>query len=361
VTAGLEAYIDYANENELVPGYELALTIGDDQYDPALTPGVISDQLDAGAHVFTAMIGSPNNLAVRDTLNEECVPQLLALSGLPDWGEPAEYPWTTGGLLPYSVESMAYAEHITQDFPDGATVALFYTNNDFGQVYRESFNEVAGEFNLEIVDEQTIEAPETAPPAGQLSSIAGNAPDVIMAAPLGAQCPTFLNELANQKAANAGWEPRVYLTNTCSSPLILAVAGENADGIFTSQNQDLVDVTAPANAELPGVVLYLAEMEARGLSDTVPTSAAGWNAGETTVEILRQAAESPEGLTQASIINTARNFEFTTSLTQEGALLRTSGEEDPFLVEDVQIRQYDVATTTFEDVGELITSFRSSG
>ena len=27
------------------------------------------------------IIGTPNNLAVRDTLNEECIPQLLALTG----------------------------------------------------------------------------------------------------------------------------------------------------------------------------------------------------------------------------------------------------------------------------------------
>ena len=51
-------------------------------------------------------------------------------------------------------------------------------------------------------------------------------------------------------------------------------------------------------------------MEAEGLSDTVPTSAAGWTYAEVTVEILRRAAESPEGLTQASIINAARNFDY---------------------------------------------------
>ena len=37
-----------------------------------------------------------------------------------------------------------------------------------------------------------------------------------------------------------------------------------------------------------------------------------------------------------------------------------AGVEDPFLVEDVQIRQYDADTATFTDIGDLITSFRSS-
>ena len=37
--------------------------------------------LDSGAHLFSGIIGTPNNAAVRDILNEECVPQLKALTG----------------------------------------------------------------------------------------------------------------------------------------------------------------------------------------------------------------------------------------------------------------------------------------
>ena len=93
---------------------------------------------------------------------------------------------------------------MAKEFPDGATVALFYVNNDAGLSSKEGFEEAAEELGIEIVDDQTIEAAETAPPTAQLNSIAGNAPDVIVAFPLGAQCPVFLNELANQKAANSG-------------------------------------------------------------------------------------------------------------------------------------------------------------
>ena len=83
---GLEAYINYANENDLVPGYELELTVGDDQYDPALTPGVVNGLIDDGVHLFAGIIGTQNNLAVRDTLNEECIPQLNVLAGDPRFG-----------------------------------------------------------------------------------------------------------------------------------------------------------------------------------------------------------------------------------------------------------------------------------
>ena len=182
-----------------------------------------------------------------------------------------------------------------------------------------------------------------------------------MAVPLGAQCATFASELVNAKAANAGWEPRVYITNTCASPLILGIAGAAADGLITSSNQGLKDIGNPEVAQAdPEVVTYLDYMESRGESDTVPTSAAGWTTGEVTVAILAQAAESPEGLTRASIINAARNFEFTPSMGRDGVDYRMNGDEDAFLVESTQIMQYDAAAQIFNDIGELITTFESS-
>ena len=344
-----------------MPGYELGLTIGDDQYDPALTPGVVNGALDAGAHVFSGIIGTPNNESVRDLLNEECIPQLQALTGFPGWGEVADYPWTTGGLMPYDLETEIYVADLVKEFPDGATAAVFYTNNDFGATYNNTFEELAADNNIEIVDTQTIEAPESAPPQAQVASIADNAPDVIMAAPLGAQCATFSSELVNAKAANPDWDPRVYITNTCASPLILAIAGAAADGLITSNNQGLKDIGNPATAdEDPEVVAYREYMEGRGEGDTIPTSAAGWTLGEVTVAILAQAAESPDGLTKKSIIEAARNFEHTPSMGRDGVVYKMNGEEDPFLVESAQIVQYDAATAIFNDIGELITEFESS-
>jgi len=360
VIKGFQAYIDYANKNGLLPDHQLSVSFGDDQYDPALTPGVINGALDAGANLISGMIGTPNNLAVRDTLNEECIPHLEAASGDPAFGEVADYPWTMGSNLPYNLEWKIYAEDIARAFPDGAKVALYYVNNDAGLVAKKGFEDAAGDLGIDIVDDQTVEAAESGPPTAQLGSIAGNAPDAIVAFPLGAQCPVFLNELANQKAAKSGWDPRVYLTNTCASPLILGAAGEAANGLYTSGAFGAVDITNPNTHSIPGVAAYLDFIQSAGLADTVPTSAAGWTYAEVTVEILRRAAKSPEGLTQASIINTARNLDFTPSLIRKGINFKTDGEDDGYLVESAQIVQYDSASKFLNDVGDLITKFESS-
>lgn len=357
---GFQAYITYANDNDLLPGVEIELNIGDDQYDPSLTPGVVQGIIDEGVDVFAGLIGTANNLAVRDTINEECIPHLNLLTGDPAWGEEVgDYPWTTGLLMPYDKESRGYVESIGENFAD-SSVALYYVNNEFGNVYMDAFREAADEAGLEIVTEQTVENGDEAPPQAQLSALAEAAPDVIMATPLGAQCVTFLSELANAKAANPDWQPVIYITNTCASPLILAIAGAAADGIYTSASMGLRDVANPTVQEEEPVAVYLAEMERQGLADIVTTGAAGWNVGEVTVEILRVASESEAGLTQASIIEAARNLEFAPSLLREGMMYIMHGEEDAFYSEDIQVVKYLAADAHFEDVGEVYSYETSS-
>lgn len=357
VKDGWLAYMDYANENGILGDLKIEASVEDDQYSKDLTPGAVSKELDAGVNLFSAIIGSPNNLAVRDTLNEECVPQLSALTGSPKWGEVADYPWTTGELVPYGTESKIYAKQIAEQYPQGANVALFYVDSEFGQVYADAFKELAPDYGLTIVDEQTIAAGDNSPPTSQITSIADKKPDVIMAVPLGVGCVTFLGELASKKAQTAGWTPATYITNTCASALILAAAGPAADGIYTSGN--LVDVTDPANAALPPVKAYVDYMTAAGKADIITTATAGWAAAEVTVAIIKQAMESPDGLSRASIINSARNFTFTPSLAREGVVFKSMGEEDPFLAESLQVLQYTAATATFTNIGKLITEFES--
>ena len=55
--------------------------------------------------MLSGIIGSPNNLAIQADMNAQCIPQLWASTGAPDWGNIEEYPWTTGLLVPYAIES----------------------------------------------------------------------------------------------------------------------------------------------------------------------------------------------------------------------------------------------------------------
>lgn len=357
VKDGWLAYMDYANEQGILGDITISASVEDDQYAAEQTPGAVSKLIDNGVHLLSGIIGSPNNLAVRDTLNEECIPQLGNLTGLPAWGDDVEdYPWTTGGLVPYDVETRVYMESLQSQ---GITkVALIYVNTEFGKSYADTAKAEAAEFGLEIVADETIDPTDPNPPAGQVTTIAAAAPEAIIAVPLGAGCISFLNVLAEKKAQTPGWEPLTYVTNTCASSLILGIAGANADGLYTSNA--LIDATDPKNAEDPDVKAYVDYMNSIGKGDLVTTASTGWTVAEVVVAIIKQAMESPEGLTRASIINAARNFEYESSLARPGVKSKTSGLDDAFPAESLQVLQYDADTKTFTEIGELITKFESS-
>lgn len=359
VARGLQAYIDFANEKGLLPDHTLRLEVRDDQYNASLTPGEVNTLLDEGVHLLTGGIGTDQAYAVRDTLNEECVPMLNLLSGDPAWGDEMEdYPWTTGLLTSYALESMAFAEDIAANTPD-ATTALFYVNSEFGNVYADEYRAAADEAGLEIIAEETLEDGDEAPPQSQLASLASAAPDVIISVPLGVQCISFLNELSNAKAENPGWEPQVYITSTCASPLILALSGESADGLLTAAPMGIVDLADPSTHEDPAAAEYIAVMESKDWADIITTGSAGWNLGEVTVQILIDAAASPDGLTRASIINAARNLNMTPSLTYPGMNYIMNGADDVQYHEDIQIVQFSVADGFSTPIGEPY-SFESS-
>src|SRR5581483_9072950 len=358
VAQGFKAYIQYANQKQLVPGLTFELDIEDDQFNPTLTTPAVEKLRDqVGVNLFSGMIGTGNNLAVRDALNQDCIPQLFANSGDPRWGDVKNFPWTTGALAPYNTETAIYVDNIKQAFPNGATAAVFNVNSDFGQDYRDTFEKLAPDAKINIVDEQTIEGTDSNPPTSQVTSIASKRPDVILAVPLGAQCPQFLKEVANAKAANAGWNPRIYITATCASTLLLALAGPAADGIYTIVSGK--DVADPKNANDPAVIEFKQAMQAAGFpaDGDFPTASAGWAVGELTVQVIKQAAQSPDGLTRASILNAARNFTFHPPLARDGVQLIMKGEEDPHLNEELQVVQYNASTHTYTDVGPLVTKF----
>jgi branched-chain amino acid transport system substrate-binding protein len=355
VKDGFEQYLDYASENGLLPGHTLSVDIRDDQYDGTQTAGVVNGLIDDGVDIVAGIIGSPDNLAVRDTLNGQCIPQLLALTGSPAWGQVADYPWTTGALVPYSVEADVYAAKLKELKP-GAKVALFSVNDDFGKAYIDEFKKKAGEYGFEIVDEQTVDEKNTDPPTTQLASIAGKLPDAIVAIPLGVQCPVFLTELANAKAQNTTWAPAVFITNSCASKLFFGLAGPAAEGVYTSNH--LLDSDDPKNASVTGVKAFLDAYGAAGLAGDPAVTQAGWNVGEATVAILNAALKTGT-LSRKSIIEAARNLTFTPSLARPGVQYKMNGAGDPYAFQTLQVLQWVAASQTFTEIGDPITEFES--
>jgi branched-chain amino acid transport system substrate-binding protein len=351
--AGMQAYVDlYNQENGGINGAPIELVVKDDQYLADLTKTNVDELVfDEGVHLLSGIIGSPNNAAVQADLNAQCIPQLWAATGAPNWGDVENNPWTSGLLVPYPIESNVWLEYAATQFPDGGTAALYYVNNEFGQAYAEAFKEQAGDYGFEIVAEETIAADDSGAPTGPVTNIVSADPDIVLAVPLGAQCIAFMTELGNQKAANPNFDGLVYQTATCANPIFFGPPGPAADGVFTSSN--IRDVNNPDNASDPAVAEYLAAFAASG-SDANPggIAVAGWLAAELTVHALEQAAESGT-LSRESIINAVRNIDHAPALLREGLAFQMS-PEDGYIAEGTQIQQWSAADARFVDIGDVI-------
>ena len=352
---GFQLYLEHASESGLLAGHTVSVDIGDDQYDSTKTAAAVNTLIDDGVDVVAAIIGTPDNLAARDVLNETCIPQLLAMTGSTAWAQVSDYPWTTGAVLPYDVEAQIYA-HKLKELKPSASVAIFSVDNDFGKAYVDAFKKQADADGLRVVDEQTVAADVSDPPVTQIGDIAGKAPDAIVAFPLGLQCPAFLTELANAKAQHAGWNPSVFITNTCSSRLFLELAGPAAEGVYTSNT--LLDANDQKNAAQPGMKAFLDAYAAASLTGDPGATATGWNAAELTMAILDAAAKRG-ALTRKSIIDAARNLTYTPSLAQPGVQYKMSGATDPYAFQSLQVLQWNATTLTFTNVGDAVTDFES--
>jgi branched-chain amino acid transport system substrate-binding protein len=354
---GFKAFWEAYNAQGGVGGTQkVDYTIKDDQYTANLTKTAVDEMIDEGVQVFTGIIGSPNNAAVRDDLNALCYPQMFASTGANAWGDIESYPWTSGLLVPYSVESAAFHDFALTQKPEGGTAAIFYVNNEFGQAYVKSFKKVAEEEGLiEIVAEEKIDAADSGAPTAQMTNLVAADPDFILAIPLGAQCIAFMKELGNARAANAEFTPVVYQTATCANPIFFGGAGAGADGVFTSSNL-LPEVYSTPNPASPGPKAYADALRAvKGDANPTNTAAAaGYLAAEFTAHVLEEAQKSDTGITRASVINAMRNINFQSSLTQPGypAIMNA---EDGFIGEVTQITQWSAAESIFKPVGDIIS------
>ncbi len=133
VARGAEAYFKWINAHGGVNGRSIDYMYLDDAYDPARTVQAIR-QLVQQNNVFAVFntLGTNNNLAIRDFLNQSGVPQLFVASGANTWGaDYKRYPWTIGYIPSYVLEGSVYARYVLRTKPK-ARIAVLYQDDAYG-------------------------------------------------------------------------------------------------------------------------------------------------------------------------------------------------------------------------------------
>ena len=252
---GEQSYFDYVNAQGGVDvggtKYKIKLVDKDDAYDAARTVTNVNSLInDTKVFSLFNVVGTKNNLAVRDTVSTDCVPNLLIASGAVQWGNP-KFPWLIGSeLVPYPLEVQTFVNYLKQKKPN-ATIAVLAANDDFGQSYVDTLNELVKGTTMKVVQVQHYDPESTDPSAvkPQVTSLAATNADAFLLAGTLLACPNALNAMGD-----AGWKPIVYMSGTCVSKVLFTLAGNNANGVLSVT--PLMDPANPANDSNPAMQLY---------------------------------------------------------------------------------------------------------
>ncbi len=348
ILQGESAYFSYVNAlgGVTVAGkkYTIQLVSKDDAYDAAQTSTNV-DTLINSDKVFALFntVGTKNNLGVRETVNSDCVPDLLIASGAVQWGN-TKYPWMLGSeLVPYPLEMRMFVDYLKQNKPN-AKIALLYANDDFGQSYQQTLEQLVKGTTLSIVKEASYNA-EGADVKPQVTDLAATKADTFVIGGTLLACPTALTA-----AHDAGWKPLTYMSGTCVSKLLFTLGGDGADGVLSVT--PLMDPGDPANASNPALQLYKQQVaKYQPKADTADGIVAyGWS----TAALLQKILEQSPKLDRASVMETARTLKPITGAGLElpGAKWDTS-KTDWFLGENFQLVKYDKAAGHTVAVGPM--------
>jgi branched-chain amino acid transport system substrate-binding protein len=349
---GIQAYFAYANaELGGVKGHKLRLVAKDDAAQSARTVTNVNDMLDKDkVFGFVQNLGTPNNLAVWNRLDKQCVPNLLVANGSPSLVDPVNHPFTLIANVPYADEVKAFVDYLVANHP-GAKIASITENSDFGKSYRDPLAKAVRGTSVSVVSQQTYEQsdPNVVP---QMTAIKASGATALFIGAAALKCPQSIDAAAKSFDV-------VYLSANCTSKATVGLAKPQfSDGVITeSARLDPLDPTAASN---PRLETYFAKMKqyAPGSDARNGSVLYGWDQAT----ILRQILEASPALDRVAVINTARHLTLDSpGLAQDGIVWKTDGIADPYPVESFRLQKYDGKAGHFVSMGTLVSYEGRSG
>jgi branched-chain amino acid transport system substrate-binding protein len=333
IAEGAKAYFDLVNDQGGVDGRKIEFITLDDAYEP---PKAVENarRLIEQEQVFALFntLGTPNNVAIWDYVNEKKVPHLYVATGASLWGaNPEAHPWTIGWQPDYVSEAKAYAGYLDKQNPD-AKVAVLYQNDAFGKDLLGGFEKAIKGTDIKIVAEESYEVTDPTV-ASQMAKLADSDADTF----LNITTPKF-GAQAIAAAHKLGWDVLHIVNNVSASKLlVLEPAGLDASQglISTAYYKD------PASGQWdddPAMKEYKSAMRkySRANPDD-PFCIFGWGAAQTLVEALN-GMEEP---TREALMDSVRHMNIRVPILLPGIRVKTSGTKDGYPIEATQIQRFE--------------------
>lgn len=336
VTTGLDAFVKSVNTAGGIKAgdgkqYKLELVKEDDAYDPAKTPALVKKLVEQD-QVFALVgdIGTETNLAVRDYLNQACVPNVALATGSPQWGENKQFPWYIAGLPSYAAEANAWVQYLKKSKPD-AKIALLYQDDDFGQAYEQAIKKAIKGTDIEIVAEQSFNPLSGTTTEAAVTKLSQSGADTFIVGIGGTPCPKTLSLVPDT------WKPTTIVSVTCAGKTALSLAGGKDQGVIAAQAT--LDPSDPADQSNPKVQQFDTQGQAAGLTkDQIEggITSVGWGFGA----LFAKAVEQAKAVDRADVMNALwsmkdQNF----GLLRDEITVNTDGAKDPWLIEGFRMVQ----------------------
>ncbi len=337
VAPGAKAYFDYVNARGGVNGRKVEYRYYDDAYNPAQTVQLTRKlvEQDNVAAIFNS-VGTANNLAIRDYLNAQKIPQLFAGDGSTALGSsPTQYPWTLGFLPSYQGEGATYGRDVVKRRPK-ARIAVLLENTELGKDMTRGLSRAIAGKGPRVVASEPYEY-TSADVASQVAKLKTSGADTLMLF----ATPKFMIQ-AIVAAHKLGWRPQLYLASVSIEPTIMGIAKANAPEL-TNGARSIAFVKNPEDpiwAKDPAVKLYRTIL-ARYAPSARPSDVYNWygmTVAWTMVETLRKAGKN---LSRASLLKAARSLDTTKNpFLLPGIRVRT-GATDSYPLDTLYLYRYD--------------------
>jgi ABC-type branched-subunit amino acid transport system substrate-binding protein len=342
------AYFDMINEHGGINGRNVKFISYDDNSEAAsaldLTRGLVERD---NVLLMFGSFGTPNNLAVRNYLNERQIPQLFVASGDEQFGNPSVYPWTMGWRPSFRAEGRVYANYIQALYP-GAKIVALWQNDQFGHDLFKGLVDGLGDLARSIVVDIAYDISDEHLD-GHISILKRSGADVFVFAGV----PTNAAK-AIRIASDLGWHP-VFLVNSASASISTALkpAGlEKSAGVIAATF--LKDVNDPAWKDDPAMAEWKAFKENYYHGDDKDDGIAlyGYAAAETLAQVLRQCGDD---LSRENVMRQAAALEnYRPSLLLPDIKVST-GPWDFRPIKQMRLVQFD--GRTWLPIGDVIEAF----